>query len=171
METVPNFLKCRYPATYGGFVLNPEKWSLDVNKGDGPIMLLIRVCAKSTKAEEVVQMFSAVSGSSNPGVLTSIVCLPEPEAQPNQVEFIEICSSNANLQLHLTMDASRAALSDILQNSNSASVEAYSTVTPKSEELLKIAGLSCNVRTTDIGYVLHPEVDRESKLWTERLLQ
>ena len=72
---------------YGGFVLNPEKWSLDVNKGDGPIMLPIRVCAKSTKAEEVVRMFSAVSGSSNPGVLTSIVCLPEPEAQPNRTRL------------------------------------------------------------------------------------
>ena len=163
-ETCDNFLKCRYPATYSGFVLNPEKWSLDVSEGDGPVMLLFRVCAKSTRAEEIVRLFSTLSGISNPGVTTSIVAVPEPEAQPDQVEFIEICSSNEKLQLHLTMDTSKAAISDILQNSDSVSVEAYGTVTPKSEELLRCSGLSYNVRSTDVGYVLHPEVDRESKV-------
>ena len=167
-ETCTLLLKCQYPPTssQAGFVLNSEKWSLDKEEGDGPILMFIYVDTKPSKAKEVLHCLGAVADSSNinAGVLTSFCSVTEPEKQPNHVDFMELCSSNAKLQEHFSQAAVKEALSCILQNSESVSCVAFGTLLSKTTDTLKSVGLTCNFRTTDVGYVLHPEADPNCKV-------
>ena len=165
-EVCDVILKCRYPQSTAGLILNPQKWDTKATsgEGDGPILLIIRIQAKDGNASSVLQLLNKLSEDVNSGVIVCYGSIPEEEKQPNSIELLEVCSTNGHLATHLASDKVRETLKSVIGAADRVTCEGYGTVLPTTIQLFgDKLGLSLAVKTTDAGYVLHPQGDPAGK--------
>ena len=161
-KTCDAVLKCQYPKTTGGFVLNPEKWNLKATSGDqetdGPVMLIFSIQAEESKVQDVIQALCLLSEVANDGVIVCFASVVEPDSNPAKIELVEVCAANTHLIAHL--EKGKQSLISVSQSATSIACNAYGQVSPQMTQLLsETIGLQVVSRKTDAGYVLHPDAD------------
>lgn len=161
-KTCDAVLKCQYPKTTGGFVLNPEKWNLKATSGDGvtdgPVMLIFSIQAEESKVQDIIQALCVLSEVANNGVIVCHATVPEADSNPGKIELVEVCSANSHLIAHL--EKGKQSLISMSQSAMSIACDAYGLVLPQMTQLLsETIGLQVVSRKTDAGYVLHPDAD------------
>ena len=164
-EVCDAILKCRYPQSEAGFVVNP-KWDTKATtkEGDGPILLIIRIQAKDGNASNVLQLLSSLSECANGGVIVCHGSIPEEEKNPNAIELVEVCLTNDHLSTHLTSSTGKESMKSVIDAAESITCEGYGIVLAKTiQSFSDSLGLTLSVKATDAGYVLHPEADPAGK--------
>lgn len=153
-------LNCRYPKSTAGFVMSPQQWDRTAGGEDRPILLVARIQAKEGKASEILQHLSGLSEAANSGVIVCHGSIPEEENEPNSVELVEVCSTNAHLTSHLGSDTGRRQMTAIAEAAVSVTCEGYGSVLPPTVQLFNVElDLKLVTLATDAGYVLHPNAD------------
>lgn len=162
-EVCDVILKCRYPKSEAGFILNPQQWDTKpAAGGDGAVLLITRIQAKEGKATNILQLLTKLSEVANSGVIVCHGSIPEEEKEPNIIELIEVCSTNDHLATHLT--TGKAVFKSVIEAAEKVTCEGYGTVLSTTSQLFTDTfGLSLGVRTTDAGYVLHSHADPAGK--------
>lgn len=158
-------LKCRYPQSETGFVVN-QKWDTEATtkEGDGPILLITRIQAKDGNAGNVLQLLSDLSECANGGVAVCHGSIPEEEKDPNAIELVEVCLTNDHLTAHLMSSAGKESLKSVIEAAESVMCEGYGTVLATTIHSFSDSfGLTLSVKATDAGYVLHPKADPAGK--------
>ena len=166
-ETCDAVLKCRYPQSTVGFVLNQQKWDMKTTSGeaeDKAVMVIARIRAKEGKTGEILQLLSQLSEDANNGVLVCHGSIPEEEKEPNSIELIELCSTNSHLVSHFGSDKGKEVFKAVTQAAECINFEGYGSVLPSTVQLFGAElGLELVTMATDAGYVLHSQADPGGK--------
>ena len=163
-EVCDKILKCQYPKSEAGFILNPQQWDTKptTKEGDGAVLLITRIQAKEGQATSILQLLTKLSEVANNGVIVCHGSIPEEEKEPNAIELIEVCSTNDHLATHLA--TGKDVLKSVIEAAEKVTCEGYGTVLSTTSQLFtNVFGLNLGVKTTDAGYVLHPHADPAGK--------
>ena len=163
-EVCDLILKCRYPKSEAGFILNPQEWDTKppTKDGDGAILLITRIQAKEGKATSILQLLTKLSEVANSGVIVCHGSIPEEEKEPNVIELIEVCSTNGHLATHLT--TGKDEFKGVIEAAEHIACEGYGTVLNTTTQFFTDTfGLGLAVKATDAGYVLHSHADPAGK--------
>lgn len=163
-EVCDIILKCQYPKSEAGFILNPQHWDTKpaTKEGDGAVLLITCIQAKEGQASSILQLLTKLSEVANNGVIVCHGSIPEEEKEPNIIELIEVCSTNDHLATHLA--TGKDVFSSVIEAAEKVTCEGYGTILSTTSQLFTDTfGLSLGVKTTDAGYVLHRHADPAGK--------
>lgn len=118
-----------------------------------------QIAAKDGKVGEILKLLSKLSSEANDGVVMCFANVPEKGSAPNDIDLLELCTTNSHFVSHFAKEQGKATLKAILDNSTNVKLTGYGTVLPVSVQSMAEVGVEVVSRASDAGYVLHPNAD------------
>ncbi len=159
-----NFLQCKYPVETGGSLLHTRSYNRESSlEGDGPVLLVGTIRAKDGKSNEILASITKLCSAANDGVVTCFGSVPENESAPNDIDMLQLCTSNSHLVTHFTSQQGAAILTSIRDNSTSIKFRGYGILLSEAVKVIQDVGIEVVSMETATGYVLHPHADPDGQ--------